>query len=87
MVVKNFIEVFINGITYKYKSLYFLTYEKQTIISNFEVDPYDPCVANKMIDSAQFIIVWHVDDLKLSHNFILKLSCVLDLLVYISFFL
>ena len=33
----------------------------------FEVNPYDPCVANKMIDGSQFTIVWHVDDLKLSH--------------------
>ena len=30
--------------------------------------PYDPCVANKMIDGSQFTIVWHVDDLKLSHK-------------------
>jgi len=33
----------------------------------FEQNPYDPCVVNKMIDGKQFTIVWHVDDLKLSH--------------------
>ena len=33
-----------------------------------EVNPYDPCVANKMIDGSQFTIVWHVDDVKLSHK-------------------
>ena len=34
----------------------------------FEVNPYDPCVANKMINGSQFTIVWHVDDLKMSHK-------------------
>ena len=34
----------------------------------FKVKPYDPCVANKMIDGSQFTIVWHVDDLKMSHK-------------------
>ena len=29
----------------------------------FETNPYDPCVANKMINGSQFTIVWHVDDL------------------------
>ena len=34
----------------------------------FVVNPYDPCVANKVINGEQFTIVWHVDDLKLSHK-------------------
>jgi hypothetical protein len=33
----------------------------------FVVNPYDPCVANKTINSKQFTITWHVDDLKFSH--------------------
>ena len=33
----------------------------------FELNPYDPCVANKMINGKQMTIVWHVDDLKASH--------------------
>jgi hypothetical protein len=33
----------------------------------FEINPYDWCVANKMIDGKQCTIVWHVDDLKISH--------------------
>ena len=33
----------------------------------FELNPYDPCVANKMINGKQCTIVWHVDDLKMSH--------------------
>ena len=33
----------------------------------FEVNPYDWCVANKDIDGKQCTIIWHVDDLKISH--------------------
>jgi hypothetical protein len=33
----------------------------------FELNKYDRCVANKMIDGKQCTILWHVDDLKLSH--------------------
>ena len=34
----------------------------------FEVNPYDPCVANKMINGSQMTVMWHVDDLKISHK-------------------
>ena len=34
----------------------------------FEVNPYDPCVANKMVNGHQMTIYWHVDDLKVSHK-------------------
>ena len=34
----------------------------------FEVNPYDPCVANKMINGTQITVTWHVDDLKISHK-------------------
>jgi len=33
----------------------------------FSINPYDTCVANKIIDGHQCTIVWHVDDLKISH--------------------
>jgi hypothetical protein len=33
----------------------------------FEINPYDFCVTNKMIDGKQCTVVWHVDDLKISH--------------------
>jgi hypothetical protein len=33
----------------------------------FEVNPYDSCVVNKIINGKQCTILWHVDDLKLSH--------------------
>ena len=34
----------------------------------FEVNPYDPCVANRDVNGAQCTVVWHVDDLKVSHR-------------------
>jgi len=33
----------------------------------FELNKYDRCVANKMINSKQCTIIWHVDNLKMSH--------------------
>jgi hypothetical protein len=33
----------------------------------FVKNPYDQCVVNKIIDGKQCTILWHVDDLKLSH--------------------
>ena len=34
----------------------------------FEVNPYDWCVANKTVGSKKMTVVWHVDDLKISHK-------------------
>ena len=28
---------------------------------------YDDCVVNKIIDGKQLMVVWHMDDLKVSH--------------------
>ena len=33
----------------------------------FSLNPYDACVANKCINGHQCTIIWHVDDLKISH--------------------
>jgi len=33
----------------------------------FELNPYDPCVANCMIDGKQCTIAWYVDDNKIYH--------------------
>jgi hypothetical protein len=33
----------------------------------FEINPYDPCVANKLVDEKQMTVRWHVDDLMISH--------------------
>ena len=34
----------------------------------FKINPYDPCVANKDINGEQLTVVWHVDNLKVSHK-------------------
>ena len=44
----------------------------------FEVNPYDPCVANKTINGLQMTVTWHMDDLKVSYKEsteVTKLSC------------
>ncbi len=33
----------------------------------FRLNPYDPCVANKMINGTQMTLTFHVDDIKISH--------------------
>lgn len=35
---------------------------------DFEINPYDQCTFNKVIDGAQCTILYHVDDLKISHQ-------------------
>ena len=47
-----------------------LSYHKLTkalLSYGFELNPYDPCVANKMINSEQLTICCYVDNLKSSH--------------------
>jgi hypothetical protein len=44
----------------------------------FVVNPYDRCVANKMVNGKQCTIVWHVDDLKISHEDPAVVSGVID---------
>ena len=34
----------------------------------FKVNPYDPCVANKMVEGGQITVCWRVDDLKIPHK-------------------
>jgi len=46
----------------------------------FEVNPYDWCVANKTINGKQCTVLWHVDDIKISHVDKNVVTQVLDLL-------
>jgi hypothetical protein len=48
-----------------------LLYQKlvaDLISIDFEINPYHPCVANKIINGKQLTICWHVDDLFLLHK-------------------
>ncbi len=33
----------------------------------FQLNPYDPCVANKIVNGTQMTMTFHVDDIKISH--------------------
>ena len=33
----------------------------------FVLNPYDKCVANKMVNGKQCTVLWYVDDVKVSH--------------------
>ena len=46
---------------------WFLTFSKDLEGIGFEFNPYDPCVANRMVNGSQQTILFHVDDLKSSH--------------------
>jgi hypothetical protein len=37
------------------------------VSQGYELNPYDSCVANKTVNGKQCTILWHVDDLKISH--------------------
>ena len=39
----------------------------QLVMWGFVINPYDPCVVNKVVNGSQFTIMWHVDNLKMSH--------------------
>ena len=47
--------------------LFYPKFVKNLKSIGFELNPYDPCVANNIVDGAQLTLVWHVDDLKVKH--------------------
>ena len=48
--------------------LYYRKFVNSLKSVGFVMNPYDPCVANKMIDGEQMTICFHVDDCKISHR-------------------
>lgn len=64
------IYVVCNKVIYSTLNAAILAYKKLTkhfIIWGFEMNPYNPCLWNKEINGEQFTIIFHVNDLKLSH--------------------
>ncbi len=47
--------------------LWYELYSSTLIDMGFELNPYDMCVANSIVDGKQCTIVWYVDDNKISH--------------------
>ena len=48
--------------------LYYRKFVTSLTKLGFELNPYDPCVVNKMINGEQMTICFHVNDCKLSHK-------------------
>ena len=48
--------------------MYYNKFRKDIELEGYEINPYDPCVANKLIDGKQHTVTWHVDDVKASHE-------------------
>jgi hypothetical protein len=48
--------------------LYYRKFVKSLTDIDFVINPYDPCVANNMIEGEQITNCFHVDDCKLSHR-------------------
>ena len=47
--------------------LFFKKLRKDLEGIGFKINPYDTCVANRVVKGTQHTVVWHVDDLKSSH--------------------
>ena len=54
--------VTLRGVLIYYKKL-----RKELETYGFVINPYDPCVGNKWVKGSQLKIVWHVNDMKVSH--------------------
>ena len=53
--------------TLKAALLSYMKLRKDLEEDGFIINPYDMCVAKKLVDGKQMTVVWYVDDLKLSH--------------------
>ena len=47
--------------------LFYHKLTKALLSYGFELNPYDPCVVNKMVNGEQLTVCWNVDNLKSSH--------------------
>ena len=47
--------------------LYYKKFGKSLVKKGFKLNPYDGCVANKVVNGKQLTICFHVDDCKISH--------------------
>src|SRR5210317_1569613 len=54
--------------TIKAALLLYQRFRKDIEARGFIVNPYDRCVANKIVNGSQMTVLWHVDDLKASHK-------------------
>ena len=55
--------------TFKAAILFWKKLSKSLKEMGFTINPYDWCIANNIINGSQCTIMWHVDNLKLSHKY------------------
>jgi hypothetical protein len=48
--------------------LYYKKFVKSLTKQGFKLNPYDGCVANKIVNGKQITVCFHVDDFKISHE-------------------
>ena len=48
--------------------LYYNKFTESLTSIGFEINPYNPCVANKAIDGSHITICFHIDEWKLIHR-------------------
>ena len=60
--------------------LFYKKLSADLLTAGFTINAYDPCVENKVIDGSQFTIIWHVDDLKMSHRYPKVVSAMIECL-------
>lgn len=48
--------------------LFYQKFVSDLQLIGFKLNPYDPWVANKTVNGKQLTLVWHVDDVKVSHE-------------------
>jgi hypothetical protein len=48
-------------------TLFYRRLRNDLLEQGFEVNPYDPFVANKVVNGKQLTVCWHVDDLKATY--------------------
>jgi hypothetical protein len=46
-------------------------------IDGLHINPYNPCVANKIVNGNQLTLRWHIDNLMISHINVLAINKVL----------
>jgi hypothetical protein len=66
--------------TLKAALLFWKRLSNQLTSWGFKINQYDWCVANKIINGSQCTVIWHVDDLKISHVDPAVVSQIIDLL-------
>ena len=40
----------------------------------FKINPYDLCVANKVVEQTQMTLIWHINDLKFFHLSLMEVT-------------